>query len=88
MSNQVNTNLIEDAKEMSEVWAGTMHQSIIDNLIATNDLEALQEAVVKAQQDAYDEFNYERYDEDHPDPEAMMVRAEEIRDAMREDGVF
>lgn len=54
MSNNTNTNLIEEAKEMSDVWTGTMHQAIIDDLLKHNDLEGLREAVVSARQDAYD----------------------------------
>lgn len=57
MSNQVNTLLIEEAKELSEFWTGTMHQAILDNLIESNDLEALHEAVLKARQDASDVFD-------------------------------
>ena len=81
MSNNVNTNLIEEAKELADFWTGTMHEAILINLVEANDLDGLREAVVTARQDAYDSGDYE-YD----DPEAMYVRAEALRDAMREDG--
>jgi hypothetical protein len=54
MSNNVNTNLIEEAKELAEFWTGTMHGAILTNLVAANDLDGLREAVVKARADAYD----------------------------------
>lgn len=54
MSNNVNTDLLEEARELADFWAGTMHASILEDLIKSNDLEALREAVVSARADAYD----------------------------------
>lgn len=54
MSNTTNTNLIEEAKELAEFWTGTMHEAILTNMIESNDLDGLREAVVTARQDAYD----------------------------------
>ena len=54
MSNNVNTNLIEEAKELADFWTGTMHEAILTNLVEFNDLDGLREAVVTARQDAYD----------------------------------
>lgn len=86
MSNTTNTNLIEEAKELAEYWTGTMHEAILTNLIKSNDLDGLREAVVKARQDAYD--SEEEHEEGAYYMEAQYVRAEEIGDALREDGPF
>ena len=54
MSNTTNDKLYDEAREMSEFWTGTLHQSIIDDLYEKKDLTGLRKAVADAQQDAYD----------------------------------
>lgn len=54
MSNQTNTTLLEEAKELADFWTGTMHEAILTDLIKSNDLDGLREAVVSARADAYD----------------------------------
>lgn len=86
MSNTVNTNLIEEARELAEFWTGTMHEAILNNLVESNDLDGLREAVVSARQDAYD--SEEEHEEGSYYMEAQYIKAEELRDALREDGPF
>lgn len=52
MSNNVNTNLQEEAMEWADKWEGTLHAEIIR--ANYNDPEALYEAIQQARADWYD----------------------------------
>lgn len=49
MSTQVNTDLLERAKEMADYWVGTPIQRVIDEYIKTNELDLLRKTVIEAE---------------------------------------
>ena len=49
MSNKVNTDLLERAKDMADYWVGTPIQRVIDECIKRDDLEGLQRYVAEAE---------------------------------------
>lgn len=51
MSNQVNDQLFERAREVSEAYVGTWLPTAIDNLIEKNELERLEYMVTQAEAD-------------------------------------
>jgi hypothetical protein len=52
VSNQVNTDLLERARDIADYWTGTLWEKTIDDLIKRNELEQLREIVIKAEAEA------------------------------------
>lgn len=70
MSNQVNTNLIESAREIKEELGENHYISVfIDNDIKANDLDGLAQHVKEGQDEIYQSIKYDR----------MMEVADEVR---------
>lgn len=58
MSNDTNTNLLEEANWYCDYWAGTLWEKLLDKAIKDNDLEYLAQLVGEARDEAFkQEYN-------------------------------
>lgn len=78
MSNNINEELLLEANELIEYWAGTTHADLMLADIKMNDLESLQAHV--------DDAHYQMLSREY-DPESLHEQAESLRDSKREDGL-
>lgn len=51
MSNKVNDELMERAKESMDYWEGTLHTRLIQRALDSNDLEALKYHITNAERE-------------------------------------
>ncbi len=88
MSQEINTQLLERAKEIADYYTGTVVEDAIYNAIADNNLGRLMVLV----QEAENEMFRSEFINDDPmtdeRAEAMYTEAENARDARREDGML